>query len=381
MKNTQFNIQDKSFLCDASLSQSAQFEVRSVPRPYQVIWDDNENPFTKVNQLLSENKANVLLIDEKILSLNQGLISVNPEQLIAVPATETFKTLDGVNLVFDFLFQRGFTKGEKLIVVGGGIVQDIGAFAATCYKRGIKWVYFPTTLLSMCDSCIGGKSGVNYKEAKNQIALFSAPSQVNINPHFLKTLPESDIKSGMGEILKFCIIGGEASLSIYQQHVTDGKINDWASLKALILTGLSIKRAIIEEDEFDLNYRKSLNYGHTLGHAIEVMSDYEISHGVAVTIGMMLSNEISHQYDYLNEDIKNRLNKLCRELLTDKTSSVMATINVNDLLGLLKNDKKTEGDQINFVVMKQPGETKFTKLKLNEQFQANIEKILRSTFN
>lgn len=379
--NNNFIIEGKSFECDASMYESGLFEVQSMPRPYQVAWDNSENPFEKVNALLSENKANVLLIDEKLLALYGSSITAEPQQIISVPATETFKTLDGVNLVFDFLYQRGFTKGERLIVVGGGIVQDVGGFTAACYKRGIKWVYFPTTLLSMCDSCIGGKTGINYKDAKNQMALFSAPSQVMINAHFLQTLSAADLKSGLGEILKLCITGGEPFLKIYQQHVIKGQVKDAAGYKALILTALSIKRAIVEVDEFELNYRKSLNYGHTLGHAIEVMSDYAIAHGVAVTIGMILSNELSHQHQFLSADTKTQLNLLCRELLDNTVLAKLRAMKVDDLLGLLKQDKKTEGTHINFVVMKQPGDTRFAKLKLDSELQASIEKMLQQSFN
>ncbi len=381
IQNAAFKIEDKSFQSDATIQHSGQFEVKSSPRSYQVSWNDSANPFERINALLQENKGNVLLIDEKIYELYRADITVSAEQTLAIPATENFKTLEGVSQVFDFLYRRGFTKGERLVVVGGGIVQDIGAFAAASYKRGIQWVYCPTTLLSMCDSCIGAKSGVNFKEAKNQIGLFSAPSQVIINPNFLKTLSDIELKSGLGEILKLCITGGEPYLEIYQQHVMHGKVKEFASYKALILTALGIKRAIIEVDEFDMSYRKSLNYGHTLGHAIEVMSDYAIPHGVAVTVGMMLSNEISQQREFLAEATKIKLNQLCRELLDDKVLAIMSNMNVDALLGLLKNDKKTEGEHISYVVMKQPGETRLTKLKLDDALQQYIGKILRQTFN
>src|SRR3990167_8146444 len=251
-----------------------QFQIKSTPKSYHVTLDENKNPFDVLNTYLSENKNSVLLIDENILQLYKNFLKIDETRIFSAKATENFKTIDGMFAVLNFLSERDFTKKEKLIVVGGGIIQEVGGFVSACYKRGIQWVYFPTTLLSMCDSCIGGKSGVNYKDAKNQMALFSAPSQVVINPQFLKTLPDADLKSGLGEILKLSITGGEDLIATYQQHVTHGKVKDLAGYKALILMALSIKRAIVEVDEFELNYRKSLNYGHTLGHAIEVMSDY-----------------------------------------------------------------------------------------------------------
>jgi 3-dehydroquinate synthase len=378
--NIEFAIDGRNFFCDADAQQTGQFEVKSMPRAYSVIWNDQTNPFASVNALMAENPGNILLIDGNVFSIYRDQIVVALQQMIAVPATETFKTVEGVCLVFDFLYQHGFTKDDKLIVVGGGIVQDVGAFTAACYKRGIKWVYFPTTLLAMCDSCIGGKSGINYKDAKNQMALFSAPSTVVINPQFLTTLSASEIKSGLGEILKLFIMGGESYLLTYQQHVKNGQVAEFSSYKTLILTALAIKRAIVEVDEFECNYRKGLNYGHTLGHAIEVMSEYAIAHGIAVTIGMIFSNELSCQRQLLPAATKSRLNLLCRELLDADVLQLMATMNVNQMLAILKQDKKATRDQISFVVVQQPGDTRFIQFTLNDELHENIEQIFRENF-
>ena len=145
----------------------------------------------------------------------------------------------------------------------------------------------------MSDSCIGGKAGVNYKGAKNQLALFSAPNEVIINPSFINTLEKKDIQSGLGEILKLYITGGPAMLSTYDRCIKNGTIVNKDDAKSLIMGALAIKKAVIELDEFELNIRKALNYGHTLGHAIESISNYAIPHGVAVVVGMMLVNQMS----------------------------------------------------------------------------------------
>src|SRR3989338_5607310 len=196
-----FVVDQKTLVCSLELLQSNEFTVQSVPRPYKVTWDSNANPCDTVNTVLASNPNNLLFIDEKVFQLYGQNICHPEDKIFKAPAMEQFKTLDGVTQLFDFLYSRNFTKGETLVVVGGGIVQDVAAFASACYKRGIKWVHFPSTLLSMCDSCIGGKTGINYRDTKNQLALFSAPHAVIINPNFLATLDKADIKSGLGEIL------------------------------------------------------------------------------------------------------------------------------------------------------------------------------------
>src|SRR3990167_156510 len=374
-----FTINGKTFT-SAYLHGLNSFQVKSALKPYVIYWDESDNPFQRINALLKENSNNVLLIDENVLRLYQSFLTVELSQIFSVNASESFKTLESVTALLDFLCQRDFTKDEKLIVVGGGIIQEIGAFVGTCYKRGIKWVHFPTTLLSMSDSCLGGKIGINYKGVKNQIALFGTPTAVVIHPFFLQSLTEEALRSGLGEILKSCIIGGEAFLSIYQQCVQQGKVHSLHDYKILVLNALSIKRAIVEEDEFELNHRRSLNYGHTLGHAIEVMSDYAITHGLAVTLGMIVANELSYRRNLLKLSQKERLNKLCRELLPDTMGKCMQAISFHNLLPLLQKDKKAESRHVSFVMMKEIGDIHFIKLLLNNDLLNEIEQIVQGIF-
>ncbi|EKD53784.1 MAG: 3-dehydroquinate synthase [uncultured bacterium] len=355
-----------------------QFQIKSTPKSYHVTLDENKNPFDVLNTYLSENKNSVLLIDENILQLYKNFLKIDETRIFSAKATENFKTIDGMFAVLNFLSERDFTKKEKLIVVGGGIIQEVGGFVSACYKRGIQWVYFPTTLLSMCDSCIGGKVSLNYKNAKNQIGLFHPPDEVIINPIFLQTLTDEALRSGMGEILKSVIIGGPAFLSLYQKYVVNGKIRAFYDYKTLILNALSIKCAVIQEDEFESHHRKSLNYGHTLGHAIESLSDYTIPHGLAVLMGMMLSNELSCRHSFLTVANKEILNGLCLDLLDNHVIEIMKHISIENILSLLKKDKKIEGKFIHFVMIKEIGDTFFMKILLTKEFQNEIESILRS---
>lgn len=378
MGKTVFKIDGKDFIADSDMSRGTSFEIKSVPRPYQVLWDTSENPFKLVNELIPKESKNLLLIDRNVYNIYAKHLTVPESKIYIADATEEFKTLNGVVSLIDFLEKNRFTKGEKLIVVGGGIIEDVAAFAGACYKRGIPWIYFPTTLLSMCDSCIGGKTGINHNNAKNQLALFSAPSQVIINPKFLETLDFREIKSGMGEILKLHITGGKKFLDSYERHIPSALALDYSAYKPLILGALSVKKSIVEEDEFELNHRRSLNYGHTLGHAIEVLSDYRIPHGQAVTIGMLLVNEISNRRGTLGNTEKRYLEKLSFEILD---RDILKGISVSEMGDLLKKDKKTMGNSVNLVVLESIGDMRFLPLNLDSALLDEIKEIIKDIFN
>ncbi len=376
MSHTIFKIDGKEFFCSKMPIETNEFTVKSLPRNYSVNWVADINPLQEVNRILASDPRNVLLIDINVLDKYRDQLAVPAEQICISDATENFKSLDGVTKVIDFLYDHEFTKSNMLVVVGGGITQDVGGFVAASYKRGISWTFFPTTLLSMCDSCIGAKTGINYRKAKNQIALFSAPTNIIMNPYFLKTLSEETLQSGLGEVLKSFIIGGERFIELYRNHVKEGKVKTWEEYKILILNALSIKKAIVEEDEFELNYRKSLNYGHTIGHTIEALTDYAIPHGQAVSIGMIVVNELSYQIGLLTESMKDQLNLLCLELLNKNTFAIMKDISTDALLDLLKNDKKVESSEITFVFIKTIGETHFVKLLLDVKLLNQIKIVI-----
>ena len=180
------------------------------------------------------------------------------------------------------------SKKNKLIVIGGGITQDVGGFAAAIYKRGINWIFIPTTILSMTDSCIGSKVSIN-RGSKNMLGLFGAPNKIFISDYFLNSLSKHDITSGIGEALKLSLIGGIQSYKYFlDQYNKKNYIN-------IIKISSLIKKQLIEYDEFDENERRVLNYGHTIGHAIESVSNYFIPHGIAVLIGMYVINMLFYK--------------------------------------------------------------------------------------
>jgi 3-dehydroquinate synthase len=224
----------------------------------------------------------ILLIDRNVLNLYESDFC-NFEHKFIIDATEEDKTIHTVVKIIDHLLSIKFKKNDTIVVVGGGITQDISSMTAAIFKRGVKWLFVPTTLLSMCDSCIGSKSGLNHGKSKNQIGTFFPPCRVIINTKFLNTLSSQDIDSGIGEILKLYAIG-----NLPWKNISD-------DFEASIRNCLHIKKEIIERDEFENNIRAGLNYGHTFGHVFETMSDFKIPHGVAVIIGMYVVDSFFKQ--------------------------------------------------------------------------------------
>ena len=329
------------------------FYINSHPEKYSISLTDKQ-PLDSIENIYAD--GDVVLVDKKLISLYGLNTSLKNMLLYPVEATEENKTIETCLELVKFLSERGFNKGNALHVVGGGIIQDIGSFTGAIYKRGINWTLFPSTLLSMCDSCIGGKNGINFNGIKNQLALFSSPKQVIICTKFINTLKEKEIKSGLGEALKLLSMGGEKLIKEYNSMVKKGQIMDNSSYPHLIKRSLFVKKQVVEKDEFELNIRKALNYGHTIGHALETMSNYEITHGESVAIGMLLINKM------YSRDLE-LLNTLCSDLIDVKK---LKLVDLSGLKGLILKDKKTVGTEITFIVLEKSGKTVFIREEVND---------------
>lgn len=375
MSDILFTVEKNTYSIPADYAERTSFTVKSCPRPYDVVWDTNENPQKLIEQDFNENSKNILVIDKNVFDLYFKEENLDLSRIYFINATEENKTMQTVLDLASFLEDHRFTKGEKLIAVGGGITEDIAAFIGAAYKRGIYWEFFPTTLLSMCDSCIGGKTGINYNKAKNQMALFSAPRRVIINRNFLKTLHSREIKSGLGEILKLSVTGGKEFVDRYSSLVQNGDVKAFDDFRPLILGALWVKKAIVEDDEFELNIRRSLNYGHTIGHAIEVLTDYGIPHGQAVALGMIVVDKLSANRGLFSEQTRQYVKKLAKELLNSEQT---ALIHTQGLLDLIQKDKKTIGNKTNFVVMTDLGKTVFLPIELNDEAQKELTEIIEN---
>jgi len=236
----------------------------------------------------------IFVIDDKLIDLHEDCFTsiVNGEYCIPVEAREQNKTLDYCQHVLQMLIGKQMRKNWTLVAVGGGIIQDIAGFSACILFRGIKWEFFPTTLLAQADSCIGSKTSLNFGKYKNLLGSFYPPSNIHVDVRFLDTLPVSELKSGIGEILHFFMIANSPLLTRLVDHY-DELLSSPGLLKEYIIESLSIKKKVVEIDEYDRNERNVFNYGHTFGHAIETVSQYSVSHGQAVTMGMDIANFVS----------------------------------------------------------------------------------------
>lgn len=214
--------------------------------------------------------------------------------MLTIQATEAAKSLDRFPSYVGHLVDKGLRRDHVLVAVGGGIIQDITCFLAATMLRGVRWRFYPTTLLAQADSCIGSKSSINCGDAKNILGTFTPPNEVIVAPRFLRTLDERDIRSGIGEMLKVhAIAGPDAFQTLADDYHRLGQ--DTAVMIGAIRRSLEIKQGYIERDEFDTGPRLVFNLGHSFGHAIEAATSFAVPHGIAVTIGLDMANWMSWQ--------------------------------------------------------------------------------------
>ena len=219
-------------------------------------------------------------------------IEINDENCIFITANEANKTLASAEEVMIKLSAKAMTKDNVLVVIGGGYLQDIGTLVASLYMRGVKWIYIPTTLAAMGDSCIGGKSSINAGDVKNLVGNFYPPKEIFIDTSFVSTLPYLEIIAGISEIMKICFTRSADTFSQCLQLINQWQSDlDQQTITAIIQLSLLSKQYVVEEDELDIGIRKLLNFGHSFGHALESATDYKIPHGVAVLIGMIAASQ------------------------------------------------------------------------------------------
>lgn len=361
-----FRIQDREFSAPLDPRDGNGFMVKSVPRPYGVEFPEGTTPGETVASLVATAPHPLLMVDQRVAALHLDRIAA----LAAIPrfamdAREEEKELSSVLRVIDFLEQNRATKTSMLFVVGGGIVQDVAAFAACMYKRGMPWTFLPSTLLAQGDSGIGSKAALNHARTKNLLGLFSAPRRVVMHPGFLATLPESELLSGLGEVFRLHVTGGAEFVASFERELPGARARSEHALRRLLVGALAVKRAVIEVDEYEIDLRRSLNYGHSFGHALEALVDYRVPHGVAVTIGMLVENEIALRRGILARDERDRLIRLAAPLVSPASRTELAAVKLDGILELLRRDKKTQGNALKLVVPERIGSIRFIDLELD----------------
>jgi len=308
-------------------------KIKSLYKTYSLEFIDDFN--SKLKEVY--NPGDVVIVDSNI-----NYIPLEEVTYLKLDIDEKSKEYSHVGEVLSYL-PSTFNKSNKLIAVGGGITQDIVTFISALVFRGVKWVFFPTTLLAQGDSCLGGKASINLNGTKNRLGLFNPPNEIFIDTNFLSTLPKKEVTSGIGEMLHFYLVSGEKDYNYFLQNIDN--------LDKLIRRCLEIKKYFIETDEFDKGERLLLNYGHTFGHAIEGATNYKYPHGIAVSKGMDIANFISYKLGYLNKNTYLNIKSTLKEIYTDLILPSTA-----DLVNYLKQDKKNTNADLTCILTKGPGE-------------------------
>ena len=333
----------------------------------------NENGYEQLNKTIIENNYSSIFIltDEHTneLCLPKFLPNLATEisiEIIEIEAGESIKNITTCTELWSILSDLGADRKSILINLGGGVVTDIGGFVASTFKRGIDFINIPTTLLGMVDASIGGKNGVDLGNLKNQIGTINVPKLLVIDSSFLETLSQQEMKSGLAEMLKHGLIYDE----LYWKQFLNLSDIDFAKFDTLIYRSIEIKNEIVTQDPTENGIRKALNFGHTLGHAIEshfLETKNALLHGEAIAIGMILESYLSKEKKILSNkeyiEIKSVLKSIYKEHLFSEND-------INSIIELLIHDKKNEYGKVQFALIEKIG-----KYMLNQSVENELIKI------
>jgi 3-dehydroquinate synthase len=300
----------------------------------------------------------LFVVDRKLLMVTKGLETfLSGKNIYLFEASEGNKNLAEVEKIYDFLLENHIN--QPLAAVGGGITGDLAGYAAATFKRGIPFIMVPTTVLSMCDSSVGGKCGVNFRGIKNYIGTFSKPVKILICLEFLKTLEDQEFKSGLGEILKYGLIGDQM---ILKELLSSDRDISHLPMKQYIQAGLHIKSEIVQKDYKDQGLRNILNFGHNVGHAIESVLEGTVTHGEAVALGLLAELTLSMMKFDLDPEIRSQvMNVMEKYGLKRKLTGVDS----NKLMEAMKKDKKND-EYMRFTLLSEIEKPKI-KVAVNEE--------------
>lgn len=294
------------------------------------------------------------------------LLASDSAKYIFIEASEEVKTLPSCESVILRLNDLGLKRSDSISAVGGGTTQDLATLTASLYMRGVPWVYYPTTLMAMTDSCIGGKSAINAGDRKNLIGNFYPPSQIHINTRFLETNTDIDIVNGLSEAVKICFAKGPSVFEQYLSMPSSLMPSNDEGTAHLINHTLTTKKWFVEVDEFDVRERQLLNFGHSFAHALESATSYSIPHGTAVGIGMIAA--LRHP-ESSSSDSSTMLIDYSLKMLTRTKSSIidgMKQFDETKFLAALDRDKKNSNEFLRLVLLSANDELELKSLERNE---------------
>lgn len=268
------------------------------------------------------------------------------------PAGEESKNLNVVEDLYEHLIKEKFDRKDILLALGGGVVGDLTGFAAATYLRGIKVIQLPTTLLAMVDSSVGGKTGVDFRGYKNMVGAFHQPSAVYMNLSTLNTLTDRQYYSGFGEIVKHGLIKETNYYSYIENHLDELNKRNLDILEEVVAGSCNIKRLVVENDPTEKGERALLNFGHTLGHAIEKLMDFKLLHGECVSLGMVAAGYISMKRNMISQK---EYQSIIEMLKTLNLPIDISGLDIEQIIETSKSDKKMDAGKIKFILLDKPG--------------------------
>ena len=328
-------------------------------KDYNIFIGQTDSELSKIISKGNYSKV-VILVDENTHRDCLPILAkkINTDfQIIEIHSGELHKNLDSCRYIWEEMMKSEMDRHSLLINLGGGVIGDMGGFCASTFMRGIDFIQVPTTLLSQVDASIGGKLGIDFNSIKNSIGLFKNPQAVFVDPIYLKTLPEGEIRSGFAELFKHALIA-DVDLWIDLNHLNDLSTIDWPPT---LIHSLRIKQQIVEKDPYEKGLRKALNFGHTIGHAVESFSlrtDKPLLHGEAIAIGMVCESWLSNQAGNLSP---NELKEITAFVQKFYPPYIFDEIHFPEILAYMKKDKKNRGGAINFTFLPAIGQVQINQ--------------------
>ena len=331
--------------------------------------------FSSCNKFMLVFDSNTDFYFKKIM-LNVLKTTGKELYIFSFRAGEDSKNIATVQKLYEELINKKFERKDVILAVGGGVVGDLSGFAAATYLRGIRFAGIPTTLLAMSDSSVGGKTGVDFMTYKNMVGAFHQPELVYMSTDSLISLPEREYMSGMAEIIKYGYIWDKEFLNYIKENTDKIISRDKEILEYIIFNSCRIKKEVVENDPLEKGLRAILNYGHTVGHAIEKLMNFSLLHGECVALGMIAAGRMAVKRGLMSEAGLEEMKEILKKYkLFNKISKVDVNFDVEDILDVTKSDKKMQGGKIKFILTKEVGKAEIYTDVSDDEILLGIKEI------
>ena len=346
---------------------------------YDIVYEqDFESLPTELEKFNIAEKKLCIITDSKVNSLySEDICEVLKDKckgvvVFSFPDGEKSKNLDTVRDIYEFLIQHKFDRKDMLLALGGGVVGDITGFAAATYLRGIDFVQIPTTLLAQVDSSVGGKTGVDFDQYKNMVGAFYMPRLVYMNLAVLKTLDDRQYYAGMGEVMKYGLIKNAPFYEWILDNMYEIHERDMDTLEDMVVKSCTYKKLVVEKDPTEKGERAILNFGHTIGHAIEKAKNFELLHGECVALGCVAAAYISWKRELISMEEYYEIRDM---FVPFNLPITVDNIDPEEILQLIASDKKVEGDKIKFILLKKVGKAMIDTTVTKDEMMSGIQEI------